>query len=248
MKKPLLFAHRGFSGNYPENSPLAFQKAVEETDAVGIESDVHISKDGELVIFHDATLERTSNGIGFIKDHTYEELLQLDIGSWMSPEFAGQHIWTFDQLLDFCDETNMLLNMELKNYEVFYEGLEQRVIDAINAHKMADRVFVSSFNHISMQNFKELCPDIETGLLYDKPYLDMEHYIARSNADNMHPRYMLLQYQPELMQLYHGNGMKVNTWTVNEEADMRDMIERGVDCIISNHPDVLCRVAAEMCD
>lgn len=248
MKKPLLLAHRGFSGKYPENSPLAFQKTVEETDADGIESDVHISKDGELVIFHDATLERTSNGAGFIKDHTYEELLQLDIGSWMSPDFSGQHIWTLDQLLDFCDETHLLLNLELKNYEVFYEGLEQRVIDAIHAHDMVDRVFVSSFNHISMQNFKKLCPEIKTGLLYDKPYLDMEHYIARSNADNMHPRYMLLQYQPELMDLYHGNNMQVNTWTVNEEIEMRDMIERGVDCIISNYPDLLCRVATEMCD
>lgn len=247
MKKPMLLAHRGFSGDYPENSPLAFQKAVELTDADGFESDVHISKDGELVIFHDATLERTSNGTGYIKDYTYDELLRLDIGAWKSPEFAGQHIWTFDQLLDFCAETKMLLNMELKNYEVFYEGLEQRVIDAICAHKMEDRVFVSSFNHISMQNFKNLNGDIETGLLYDKPYLDMDAYIKRSNADNMHPRYMLLQYQPELVELYHGNGMKVNTWTVNDEENMRDMIERGVDCIISNHPDLLCRVAADMC-
>lgn len=154
MKKVMLLAHRGFSGKYPENSPLAFHKAVEETSADGFESDVHITKDGKLIIFHDATVERTSNGTGFIKDHTYEEMLQLDIGSWKSPEFAGQHIWTFDQLLDFCDETNMLLNMELKNYEVFYEGLEQRVIDAISAHKMQDRVFVSSFNHISMQKFR----------------------------------------------------------------------------------------------
>lgn len=247
MKKPMLLAHRGFSGDYPENSPLAFQKAVELTDADGFESDVHISKDGKLVIFHDATLERTSNGTGYIKDYTYDELLQLDIGAWKSLAFAGQHIWTFDQLLDFCAETKMLLNMELKNYEVFYEGLEQRVIDAICAHKMEDRVFVSSFNHISMQNFKKLNGDIETGLLYDKPYLDMDAYIKRSNADNMHPRYMLLQYQPELVELYHGNGMKVNTWTVNDEENMRDMIARGVDCIISNHPDVLCRVAADMC-
>ena len=73
------------------------------------------------------------------------------------------------------------------------------MIDAICAHKMQDRVFVSSFNHISMQHFKELCPDIETGLLYDKPFLDIDKYIERSNADNMHPRYMLLQYQPELV-------------------------------------------------
>ena len=114
--------------------------------------------------------------------------------------------------------------------------------------QMQEQVFVSSFNHISMQHFKELCPDIETGLLYDKPYLDMEHYVQRSNADNMHPRYMLLQYQPELMELFHGRGMKVNTWTVNDEENMKDMIARGVDCIISNHPDVLCRVADDVCD
>ena len=247
MKKPLLLAHRGFSGDYPENSPLAFRMAVEKTGVDGIESDVHISKDGKLVIFHDATVERTSNGTGYIKDQTYEELLQLDIGVWKSPEFAGEHIWTLDQLLDFCDETKMLLNLELKNYEVFYEGLEQRVIDAVRAHKMLDRVFVSSFNHISMQTFKVLCPEMETGLLYDKPYLDMDRYIERSNADNMHPRYMLLQYQPELMELFHGRGMNVNTWTVNDEETMRDMMARGVDCIISNHPDLLCRVAEDVC-
>ncbi len=248
MKKPILLAHRGFSGKYPENSPLAFRMAVEQTEANGFESDVHITKDGKLVIFHDAVLERTSNGSGYIKDHTYEELRSLDIGAWKSPEFAGEHIWTFGELLDFCKETHMLLNMELKNYEVFYEDLEQRVIDEICQRQMQQEVFVSSFNHISMQRFKTLCPDIKTGLLYDKPFLDIDKYIERSNADNMHPRYMLLQYQPELMELYHGRGMGVNTWTVNDEENMRDMIQRGVDSIISNYPDLLCRVAHELCD
>ncbi|MDO5702196.1 MAG: glycerophosphodiester phosphodiesterase family protein [Lachnospiraceae bacterium] len=242
MKKPVLYAHRGFSGSYPENSPIAFQMAAEKTSVDGIESDVHISRDGKLIIFHDAVLERTSNGRGYIKDHTYDELLELDIGSWMSPEFAGQHIWTLGQLLDFCRETKLLLNLELKNYEVFYEGLEEMVINEITARKMEEQVSISSFNHISMQKFKMLNPEIETGLLYDKPFLDMEAYIARSNADNMHPRYMLLQYQPELMDLYHSRGMKVNVWTVNEEADMRDMAKRGVDGIISNEAATLCRV------
>lgn len=247
MKRPLLFAHRGFSGMYPENSPLAFRMAAEKANADGIESDVHISKDGQLVIFHDASVERTSNGTGFIRDLTYAQLLELDIGAWKSPEFAGQHIWTLGQLLDFCREARMLLNLELKNYEVFYDGLEQRVIDEICARGMQEQVFVSSFNHISMHRFKDLCPEIETGLLYDKPLLDMEHYLLPSNADNMHPRYMLLQYQPELMDLFHSRGMKVNTWTVNDEADMRDMIHRGVDGIISNYPDLLCRVADQIC-
>ena len=247
MKRPLLFAHRGFSGIYPENSPLAFRMAAEKTNADGIESDVHLSKDGQLVIFHDASVERTSNGTGFIRDLTYAQLLELDIGAWKSPEFAGQHIWTLGQLLDFCREARMLLNLELKNYEVFYDGLEQRVIDEVCARGMQEQVFVSSFNHISMQRFKDLCPEIETGLLYDKPLLDMEHYLLPSNADNMHPRYMLLQYQPDLMDLFHSRGMKVNTWTVNDEADMRDMIHRGVDGIISNYPNLLCRVADQIC-
>ena len=191
--------------------------AAEKTNVDGIESDVHISKDGKLVIFHDASVERTSNGTGFIRDLTYAELLELDIGAWKSPEFAGQRIWTLGQLLDFCRETRLLLNLELKNYEVFYDGLEQRVIDEICARGMQEQVFVSSFNHISMQRFKELCPEIETGLLYDKPLLDMEYYLLRSNADNVHPRYTLLQYQPELMDLFHGRGLRVNTWTVNDE-------------------------------
>ena len=221
--------------------------AAEKTNVDGIESDVHISKDGKLVIFHDASVERTSNGTGFIRDLTYAELLELDIGAWKSPEFAGQRIWTLGQLLDFCRETRLLLNLELKNYEVFYDGLEQRVIDEICARGMQEQVFVSSFNHISMQRFKELCPEIDTGLLYDKPLLDMEHYLLRSIADNMHPRYMLLQYQPELVDLFHSRGMKVNTWTVNDEADMRDMIHRGVDGIISNYPNLLCRVADQIC-
>lgn len=246
MKRPLLFAHRGFSGIYPENSPIAFQAAL-EVCADGIESDVHITKDGKLVVFHDPSVERTSNGKGFIKDLTFDEMLQLDIGAWKSPEFAGQRVWDLGQLLDFCREGRLLLNLELKNYEVFYEGLEQMVIDEICKRKMQEQVFISSFNHISMQQFKALCPDIETGLLYDKPLLDIEHYLQRSNADNMHPRYVLLQYQPELVELYHSRGMKVNTWTVNEEAEMRDVLKRDVDCIISNYPDLLRKTADEVC-
>ncbi len=243
MKKTLLFAHRGFSGAYPENSPIAFHATAERTAADGIESDVHSTKDGQLVIFHDARLERTSNGKGWIKDHTLEELQKLDIGSWFAPEFTGQRIWTLDQLLEFCKDTKLLLNLELKNYEVFYEGLEQKVIQSIAARKMQEQVFVSSFNHISMQHFKNLCPEIQTGLLYDKPLYDMEAYISRTNADNIHPRYLLLQHQPELVSLFRRLNKKINTWTVNEEADMCDMLSQKVDCIISNYPDILCQTA-----
>ena len=96
-----------------------------------------------------------------------------------------------------------------------------------------------------MERFKTLCPDIKTGLLYGAPMLAMGHYLARSSADNIHPRYSVLQFDPELMDLFRDRGLKVNTWTVNQEADMRDMLDLGVDCIITNYPDLLCRVAAE---
>lgn len=242
MSKTLLLAHRGFSGIYPENSPLAFEKAA-ELGVDGVESDVHITKDGRLVIFHDAEVDRTSNGTGMICDLTYPELLKLDIGAWKSERFAGQHVWTLDQLLDFCRETKMILNLELKNYQVFYEEMEERVIDAVCSRKMEDQVFVSSFNHISMKKFKRLCPEIETGLLYDKPIWEIEQYLELSQADCIHPFWRLLDYQPELVQIAHEHQMKINVWTVDQEDHIRKMLSLHVDGIISNAPDRLLRVA-----
>lgn len=245
MKKTLLLAHRGFSGKYPENSPCAFEAAL-DYPCDGFESDVHLSRDGKLVVFHDPVLERTSNGTGYLKDYTYEELLRFDIGAWKGQEFAGQHIWTLEQLLDFCQFHNMLLNLELKNYQIFYAELEEKVIAAVRARRMEEQVFVSSFNHISMQRFKKLAPEIKTGLLYDKPLLDMERYIQQSNADSMHPWYGLLQYQPELVSIFRSRGMGINVWTVDREEDIRAMLEIPVDCIISNHIDRLCQVAGRV--
>lgn len=245
MSKTLLLAHRGFSGKYPENSPCAFEAAL-DYPCDGFESDVHLSKDGALIVFHDPVLERTSNGTGYLKDYTYEELLKFDIGAWKGDAFRGQHVWTLEQLLDFCRQHQKVLNLELKNYQIFYQGLEEKVIDAIRNFHMEDQVFVSSFNHISMQRFKELAPEIRTGLLYDKPLLDMEQYISRTNADSMHPWFGLLNYQPELVPLFHGRKMGINVWTVDEEADIRGMLEMGVDCIISNRIDRLCRVAEQV--
>lgn len=242
MKKPLLLAHRGFSAAFPENSPCAFEAAL-DYPCDGFESDVHLSKDGVPVVFHDPVLDRTSDGTGFLRDHTYEELLQVDIGAWKGPQFQGQRLWTLDQLLDFCRLHHKVLNLELKNYEVFYQGLEEAVIAAVRRRHMEDQVFVSSFNHISMQRFRELAPEMGAGLLYDKPLLNMEQYIAGSNASAMHPKYLLMQYQPELIGLFHDRGMAVNVWTVDREADIRWVIEHGVDAVISNKIDFLCQVA-----
>ena len=112
-KKILSLAHRGFSGYYPENTRVAFEAAVEKTNCDGFESDVHFSKDGKLVIIHDPVLDRTSNGTGYVKDYTYEELLQFDLGAWKGEEFAGQRMMTWADLLDFCKQTHKVCNLEI---------------------------------------------------------------------------------------------------------------------------------------
>lgn len=246
MNRPLLFAHRGFSAQYPENTPIAFRMTAEKTAADGIESDVHLTKDGVMVIFHDYYLDRTSSGKGLIMDCTYEELLQLDLGEWMSTEFKGQKIWTLEQLLDFCKETKLLLNIELKNDMFFYPNLEEKLIDAVCTRQMQGQVLASSFNHPSMQRMKELCPEIQTGLLYSTPMLNMEEYLQWSNADCIHPPCLLLQQQPELIEVFKKGGKKINTWTVDDEKTIRKMVTLGVDGIISNRPDVLCGIAKEL--
>ena len=247
MKRPLVLGHRGFSGVYPENTPLAFRKVAEVPGADGIETDVHICKSGELVLCHDETVDRTSNGRGRIVDLSYDELRELDFGSWKSPEFAGERIWTLGELLDFCREAKLKLNVELKNGLEFYPELERRAADEVRSRHMEDSVFFSSFNHVSMQRFKELCPELEAGLLYESPLQDMANYLNGSSADNVHPCWRVFNYQSELMELFHSRGMKVNVWTVNDEAAARFMIELGVDGLIGNWPDMLARTADEMC-
>ena len=127
--------------------------------------------------------------------------------------------------------------MELKNGLVFYPGLEERVAEAIRARKMQEQVFLSSFNHASMQRFKRLCPEVETGLLYAEPLAESVAYLELAQGDCLHPCHTVLAYQPELAEQCHARGKKVHVWTVNEEADMRRMAELGVDAIITNWPD-----------
>lgn len=238
MTKPLVLAHRGYSGKYPENSLLAFEMAI-QTGCHGFESDVHLSADGEPVIIHDATLDRTTSGSGLVADHTFRQLQKLDCGFWKGPEFVGQHPLHLEELLQLVMDHHLLLNLELKNYEVFYEGLEEKVIRCIAKYKAQNQVFLSSFNHPSMVLCKGICPEIQTGFLYGYPLLDMEQYAARYPVDALHPRYQCLQYDRELVRKIHAVGRKVNTWTVNTLPDMDFCIQAGADAIITNYPQTL---------
>ena len=238
----LNIAHRGFSGKYPENTRRAFVAAVEEGKADGFESDVHLSKDGEPVIIHDDNLGRTSDGKGPVGEHTFADLRKLDIGAWKGREFAGERIMHLDELLELVLEHNKLLNLEIKNYEVFYRGIEEKVIDRIRAMGAADRVFLSSFNHPSMKRCKEIDPEIPAGLLYGQPLIEAYEYAAKYGLDALHPCTSCLRYSPDLAEQTHKRGLKIHVWTVNTAEDMRFCLDKNVDGIITNYPDRLSGV------
>ncbi|MBI6875756.1 glycerophosphodiester phosphodiesterase [Clostridium aciditolerans] len=237
MKKILNIAHRGFSGIYPENTMLAFEKAV-EVQCDGIETDVQLTKDGVAVICHDETLERSTDGSGFIKNYTYLELSKLDAGIKKDHKFSGCRIPTLDEFLDYIKDKNMLINLELKNSIIQYENIEEVVIDKVYKYGIQANCIISSFNHYSMVKCKELDNSIKTGLLYDEILYHPEKYIKYVGADALHPNFQAV-YSKEIVENIKSKNIDINVYTVNEEEDMINMISLGVDGIITNYPDRL---------
>ena len=191
------------------------------------------------MIIHDDVLDRTSSGKGPVRELSFAELRKLDMGAWMGAEFAGEQIMHLEELLELTIKYDKVLNLEIKNYEVMYKGIEEKVIQRIRAMNAGDRVFLSSFNHISMKLCKEIDRDIRAGLLYAQPLIDMEDYAARHGLDSLHPRFTCLYFSPDLVEKSHGRGIKVHAWTVNTEEEMRFCLGKNLDGIITNYPDRL---------
>ena len=247
MKKILNLAHRGFSGKYPENTKIAFLKAIEHSDCDGFETDVHMTKDKKLVIIHDDTVDRTcSNGSGFIKDLTSKELLQMEFGSHKGSEFLGEKIIFLDELLQIVKDNKLFVNLELKNNYVFYYGLEEAVINMVKEFGLKDNVILSSFNHESMELCKKIDSSFKTGLLFDSPLMNTIEYMRGIKHEAVHPVYYMLLQKPAWVEEFKKMGLEINTWTVNDEKAMKYLVEMGVDAIIGNYPDLTSKVLKEL--
>lgn len=240
------YGHRGFSGKYPENTRLAFQKAIETPGCDGIEMDVHLSKDGELVIIHDELLDRTClNMKGYVKDYTLDELRKADLSFKFAGDVEPQHIMTLKEYLELLKPTTLETNIELKTGIFEYEGIEKKVIDLVREFDMTDRIIISSFNHYSVLRAKKLCPEIKCGLLTDSWLIDAGKYVKSAGVECYHP--IFYNNTKELVDDIKKEGIEINTWTVNEETDIRDMLEVGVTTIIGNYPDRVSALRTEMC-
>jgi len=232
-RKTEVFAHRGFSAAYPENTLVAFIAAL-ELGVDGLEVDVHLSKDGEMVIIHDEYLNRTTNGDGLVANHTLAELKSLDAGSWFNERFAGQQIPTLEEVLDLIQAWGeaVTINLEIKSGPVPYPGLEEKLYAAVNNRGLLPRVIFSSFNHFALQNLKTSHPDANIGLLYMEGLVDPWLYAERLQAQALHPFYLAVD--EALVKGAHEHGLAVRVFTVDDKADVRRMQEWGVDAIVTN--------------
>ncbi|MCY6370798.1 glycerophosphodiester phosphodiesterase [Clostridium ganghwense] len=238
MNKILNIAHRGFSGVFPENTMIAFKKAI-EVGCDGIETDVQLTKDDILVLCHDEKIDRTTEGIGLICEYTYKELCQLDAGIKKGQEFKGERIPRLDELLDYVKDKNILINLELKNSIIYYEYLEEKVLKEIYKYKLCDNVIISSFNHHSIKKCRELDKNVKVGVLCGSNLYHPERY-AKSlefEINAIHPSFNCLN--AEVVQAAHTSNFKVNTYTVNQKKEFKRMCKIGVDGIITNYPNKL---------
>ena len=240
----VIFGHRGASGYAPENTLEAFELAAKQ-GAAGVELDVHLSKDGELIVAHDETIDRVADGSGLICEMTLAELKKFHFNK-THPEYKNATVPTLREVYELLKPYGLHVNVELKNSRIHYKGLEEKCIELAAEMGITDRIYYSSFNHYSLLHVKEIDKSLPCGILYDATLINPWEYAKSLGVDAIHPHFSELQIPGE-PEATHAAGLEINTWTVNEEADMRDMITRGVDCIISNYPDLLCRVADEMC-
>ena len=235
--KRMNYAHRGFSGKYPENTMLAFRKAF-EAGCDGIELDVQLTKDHELVIIHDETVDRTSDHTGWIKDYTLEELSRFNF-CFRFKEMGFQKIPTLREYMEWVKDTPLITNIELKTSIVDYPGIEKSVYDLICEYHLQKKVILSSFNHFSVLRMKELDPELVCGFLTECCMIHPEVYTAHYKVEAYHPRFTTLSAQT--VRELHSLGLQVNPWTVNEQEDIDRMMEYGVDGIISNYPDIVAK-------
>lgn len=227
----LNLAHRGFSSKYPENTMKAFIKAVEEGHCHGIELDIQLSKDNIPVIIHDETLDRTTDGIGFVKDFNFSNLRKLNAGD-------GEKIPSLEEFLEFSKASGLYINLELKNSIINYNNLEEIVLKNIDKFSLKENTIISSFNHLSMIKIKEIDSSIKTGLLYDCWLHNPVDYCLSCNADALHPHYSSILDKTYLNNIIK-NNIAVTPYTVNKEEDMIALLNSGINSIITNHPDKL---------
>ncbi|CAM3798970.1 glycerophosphodiester phosphodiesterase [Mesobacillus zeae] len=229
----LIFAHRGFAASFPENTMKSFTEA-QKAGADGIELDVQMTKDGELVVIHDEKVDRTTDGKGYVREYTASDLRKLDARYKFQELHKKEQIPFLEEVLNWLKGNSMVCNIELKNGVFPYKGMEEKVISLIRRNRLENRIILSSFNHYSLVHAFRLSPEIEIApLLTDGIYMPWI-YAESIRAKGFHPHHRTLHDSIISLSLKH--GIEVRPYTVNNEHAMERFIKLRTSAIITDDP------------
>lgn len=228
----MVIAHRGASSYAPENTLAAFDLAL-EMDVRHLELDVHLSSDGHVVVIHDDTLDRTTNGSGPVTSHTLAALQELDAGSWFGAAFTGARIPTLDEVLERY-KGRAHIHTEIKGHTT---GLSHRTADLVRHHRMVDQVTMTSFQRVRLEEIRAFAPELPTGWLAGEVSEAMIAQAREMGVSQICPG--ARSVTPDLVRRLHTAGFVVRAWGVTTEALMRQVVEASADGMTVNFPDKL---------
>jgi glycerophosphoryl diester phosphodiesterase len=238
LPSPVIIAHRGDSANAPENTLAAFRMAAEK-GADAIEFDVKLSADGEAIVLHDQTVDRTTDGHGDVRRLSLAALRDLEAGARFEGRFPGERIPTLEEVFTAVG-ARLHMNIELTNYATPGDALVEKVAALVKKHRLQERVLFSSFFPRNLRRARELLPEVPRGQLAWRGWMGWpaRAFGWRGDMYALHP--YLSDVTPALVSRLHSAGKRVFVWTVNAEADMNHLIRLGVDGIFTDDPALLC--------
>jgi glycerophosphoryl diester phosphodiesterase len=243
---PYVVAHRGISGKAPENTLASFTLACETPGIDMIELDVRLSKEDEVIVLHDRTLQRTSTGNGAARNYSITEIKEFDAGSWFDPAFSKERIPTLQEVLTLVNRRRWI-NIELKSDFFFPEKpglLERRVLETVRNLGCEDNVMYSSFNHRMMANLKRLSPRAVTGVLYSlgRDFGRMPSKLARRVGASVFVC-AKREVTKRMLDDARSHNVAFYVYTLNSTSAVSNMRELGVDGVLSDVADNIVHVA-----
>lgn len=236
----LIFAHRGASAYAPENTLPAFELAA-DMKAFGVELDVHLTKDGVLVVTHDDEISRVSDGNGKVKDMAFEELRKFNFAAkFADKKFGDVKIPTLDEVYELLAPRGLYVNVEIK---ASGDEVVKKTLECAEKHGMRDKVIYSSFNHWNLTNALEHDSEAFVAPLYGSEIVKPADYAALFGAKAIHPHFWQIINHPEIVAHAKEIGVRVHPWTVDNPADIETLCSLDIDAIITNRPDVALDIA-----
>lgn len=239
-----IWAHRGCSQRYPENTLLAFEKAMEIQNLTGIELDIQLTKDGELVVIHDERVDRTTEGIGYVRDYTLAELKKLHI---YGDENPSQRIPTMDEVFDLIGQKmkkGLLLNIELKTSIWSYPGIEEKIVEMVHRRDFQKNIVYSSFSALTLERVRELDGETEIGILDNKVSDCLYKLKGGCGANALHPYWKGIDLSAEKISGYsvraYFSGHLYPEKPTGTKLDLNSLEEKGITDVFLNEPEMYC--------